>query len=307
MKAALISLLQDEIGQRALPEDFLATVEQWYLPTARYIYKQQQQQQRQQCLLVSFNGAQGSGKSTITAFLRVLLQHQFGLNTVEISIDDFYLTRAEREQLATDVHPLFITRGVPGTHDVGLARRTIECLQQCADSHPCSLPIFDKAIDDRCDPAGWPQIDQPLQVILFEGWCNHAPVQSEQELELPVNDLERDEDPAVIWRRYANDQLKIYHQQLFDLADMLVYLQVPSFEKVYEWRGLQEQKLARSATEHNHAVMDEQQLARFIQHYERITRACLQQLPQSADLVLQLDEHHAIQSMRIGRQEVVNG
>ena len=130
---------------------------------------------------------------------------------------------------------------------------------------------------------------------------------SRQAIQQQINELERDEDPAALWRRYANDQLKIYHQQLFDLADMLVYLQVPSFEKVYEWRGLQEQKLAQSATENNHAVMDEQQLARFIQHYERITRACLQQLPQRADLVLQLDEHHAIQSLQIGQAEVVNG
>ncbi|MDJ0832430.1 MAG: hypothetical protein QNJ69_02840 [Gammaproteobacteria bacterium] len=305
MKAALLTLLQDEIRRRALPDDFLNTVEQWYLPTARYIY--QQQLKKQQCLLVSFNGAQGSGKSTITAFLRLLLQHQFGLNTVEISIDDFYLTRAERQQLAEQVHPLFITRGVPGTHDVELARRTIDCLQHCDDSNPCQLPSFDKAVDDRRDPASWPLVQEPVQVILFEGWCNHAPVQTEQELEPPVNDFERDEDRSAAWRRYANDQLKVYHQQLFDMADMLVYLQVPSFEKVYEWRGLQEQKLAQAANENKHAVMDQQQLARFIQHYERITRACLQQLPQSADLLLQLDEHHAIQALQVRQPEMANG
>ncbi len=305
MKAALLTLLQAEISQRALPDDFLDTVEQWYLPTARHIYQQQQAQQH--CLLVSFNGAQGSGKSTITAFLRLLLRHEFGLYTVEISIDDFYLTRAERRQLAEQVHPLFITRGVPGTHDVELARRTIDCLQHCAQENPCPLPGFDKAIDDRADPASWSVVQEPVQVILFEGWCNHAPVQTEQELKQAVNELERREDPDAVWRRYANEQLKVYHQQLFDPADMLVYLQVPSFEKVYEWRGLQEQKLARSANDNKHAVMDEQQLARFIQHYERITRACLQQLPQTADLVLRLDEYHAIQSLQTGQQEFVNG
>ena len=293
MTPALTSLLQEEIKHRALPADFMTTVEQWYLPAAQAIAGRQQ---HQPCLLVSFNGAQGSGKSTITAFLRLILIHQFGLNTVEISIDDFYLTLAERKTLAQQVHPLFITRGVPGTHDVALARRTIDCLKHCSSEAPCRLPSFDKAIDDRSDPETWKQVSEPVQVILFEGWCNHAPVQSGQELLQAVNDLERDEDPEGVWRGYANDQLKLYHQQLFDQADMLIFLQVPSFEKVYEWRGLQEKKLAQSA-QHKHAVMNERQLARFIQHYERITRACLQRLPQQADLLLQLDENHAIQAL----------
>jgi D-glycerate 3-kinase len=219
------------------------------------------------------------------------------MNTIEISIDDFYLTRQQRQQLAQQVHPLFATRGVPGTHDVQLASQTLDCLLQCAPDTPCQLPCFDKSRDDRCAQQDWNTISQVLDVVLFEGWCNHAPVQTDEQLQQPINRLEREEDADASWRRYANEQLKVYHQKLFDRADLLIYLQVPSFEKVYEWRGLQERKLAQQAGSENNAVMDEAGLQRFIQHYERITRQCLQGLPSSADVVLKLGDDHAIQSM----------
>lgn len=290
------SILQQEIKLRKLPEEFMTTVTEWYFPIAREISKAHSD--KEGVLVVSFNGAQGSGKSTITAFLRLILNHQFELHTVELSIDDFYLTKKERLQLARDIHPLFSTRGVPGTHDINLASNTIDCLKHCSKNQPCALPRFDKASDDREAENIWPRVKKPVDIILFEGWCNHAPVQQQNELEQPINELETDEDDEVLWRGYANEQLKEYHRRLFDQADLLIYLQVPSFEKVYEWRGLQEQKLAQSGTEIKHAVMDEKQLQRFIQHYERITRLCLKELPGQADIVLKLNDEHGIESLK---------
>ena len=287
------ALLAQEIERRRLPGDFIETIERWYFPLAQKICQQKQSE----TLLVSFNGAQGTGKSTLTAFLSLILRHHFDLHTVEISIDDFYLTHEQRQQLAKHIHPLLATRGVPGTHDVDLALATIQCLQSCSAEQPCALPQFDKAIDDRVPESQWREVSQAVDVILFEGWCNHAPVQSTQELQLPVNRLEREEDAQGIWRNYANEQLKRYHQQLFSLADLLVFLQAPSFEKVYEWRGLQEQKLKQQAVDTS-KVMNEDQLRRFIEHYERITRASLDALPRQADIVLKLNDEHAICAMK---------
>lgn len=289
------SLLIEEINQRHLPGDFLSSIEQWYVPLAQLIVECKQHTEKE-TLLISFNGAQGSGKSTLTAFLRLILMHQFALNTVDMSIDDFYLTHAERVELSKQVHPLFITRGVPGTHDVMLAKNIIQCLQHCAESEPCSIPVFDKAIDDRRPQSDWLTINQPVDIILFEGWCNHSPVQPEAELHQPINRFEREEDAQAVWRSYVNEQLKLYHDELFSLSDMLVFLQVPGFEKVYEWRGLQEKKLAQSGGE-NKAVMNERQLERFIHHYERITRYTLAHLADDADVVLKLNEQHGIVSM----------
>lgn len=298
---SLRDILQQEVQHHALPNGFIDTVQQWYLPVASRLASLKKA--RPDTLLVSFNGSQGSGKSTITAFLRLILIHQYELNTVEMSIDDFYLTHRERQQLADRIHPLFATRGVPGTHDVELANQTLACLRQCADHNPCSLPRFNKAVDDRKPEKEWPVINNPVDIILFEGWCNHAPVQTPLQLQQPINDLERDEDANMSWRQYANDSLRIYHEKLFNQADHLIFLQAPSFEMVYEWRGLQEKKLAASATNNKHGVMDDQQLRRFIQHYERITRQCLKALPETADIVIQLDASHSIRSINFGSDE----
>ena len=291
------SAVTAEIERRRLPADFMETVQRWYLPLAQTI--NDSYLQKQSPLLVSFNGAQGSGKSTITAFLTLLLERQFDLFSVEMSIDDFYLTHAQRQQLAQQVHPLFATRGVPGTHDVMLAKQTLDCLRHCSQQSPCRIPRFDKSIDDRMSESAWSRVSQPVKVILFEGWCNHAPVQSAQQLQQPVNELERDEDANGIWRSYANDQLALYHRELFDQADLKIFLKAPSFEKVYEWRGLQEQKLALDSSTHNSGVMTEQQLKRFIQHYERITRYALEQLPQTSDVLVTLDDDHAISGLKL--------
>ena len=307
MNPDLKRLLEQEIQQRGLPDNFLMTVEQSYWPVAQAIAHAQID--KQDTLLVSFNGSQGSGKSTITAFLRLILTHQFDLFTVEASIDDFYHTREQRKLLANSIHPLFATRGVPGTHDVSLANETLSCLRLCSEIHPCRIPLFDKAIDDRLPRSQWPTVAQDVRVILFEGWCNHAPVQSPEALIDPVNDLERNEDKKAVWRKYANDQLEYYHRILFSEADLLVFLQVPSFEKVFEWRGLQEKKLAEKVKLHQSddapsAVMDEAQLKRFIQHYERITRACLDTLPEHADIVLKMNSGHGIDAVTIKQPRV---
>ena len=294
-------LLQQEIQARLLPEDFMSTVKHWYFPVAEKIYVEAKKSQS--TFLVSFNGAQGSGKSTITAFLRIILTSYFELNTVEVSIDDFYLTRPDRIQLANDVHALLETRGVPGTHDVKLAIDTINCLRQCSDKLPCAVPQFDKASDDRKSQSEWPVIDKPVDIILFEGWCNHAPIETDELLQHAINDLELTEDSEAIWRSYVNQQLAEYHRTMFDQAGLLIYLKVPSFEKVFEWRGLQEQKLARQDGSDKCAVMDESQLKRFIQHYERITRSCLIKLPAQADIVLYLNDQHAIESILINKGE----
>ncbi len=302
ISADTTALLQAEIQRQALPEQFMHSVEHWLLPIAGHL--RTLHEEKGGMLLVSFNGSQGSGKSTLTRFLALLLKHQFGLNAIDISIDDFYLTRAQRQQLARDVHPLFSTRGVPGTHDVQLARATLDCLRESGAEKPCKLPRFDKAIDDRAAPSQWTLIDDPVDIVLFEGWCNHAPIQNEGQLIPPINDLEKNEDSGQVWRNYANNALKDYHEQLFSQADLLIYLQIPYFEIVYEWRGLQEKKLADARGTTAKALMNESELRRFIQHYERITRACLAKLPQQAHIVVELDSDHQIQAIRFNESSI---
>ncbi len=144
-------------------------------------------------VVIGLCGAQGSGKSTLLRRWVEILQRE-DLPAVALSIDDFYLPRAERSALARTVHPLLITRGVPGTHDVELAQATIDSL---AEDEPTLLPAFDKATDDRRPRSQWRSCQGPMRVVILEGWCVGALPQTAAQLAQPVNALERMKTPMV--------------------------------------------------------------------------------------------------------------
>ena len=287
-------------AELGLAADLTPLLQPVYLPLAAWIANHHRQGAR----VLGINGAQGTGKSTLTALLRTLLDAGFGLRAAGFSIDDIYLTRAERERLARTVHPLLITRGVPGTHDVALGIRTIEALKSAGPGARIPIPAFDKATDDRKPEARWPVWEGRCDVILFEGWCVGAVPEPEERLREPVNDLERTEDPDGRWRRYVNDQLKGPYRQLFAQIDRLIMLKVPSMACVFRWRLQQERQLAqRLAAEANAPlrIMDEDKLRRFIQHYERLTCWMLEEMPHRADIVLHLGEDHQIHTIQVNR------
>lgn len=229
-------------------------------------------------------GAQGSGKSTLAAALAQRLAAQ-GLRAATLSLDDLYLTRAERQALARDVHPLFATRGVPGTHDVALGLATLDALKR---GEAAPLPRFDKARDERAPVSSWPQALPQTQVLLFEGWCLGARAQNPSALVAAVNELELLEDPHGVWRGHANAALGGDYQRLFARIDRLVFLAAPGWDTVAQWREQQEADLRASSTSAALGVMSPEQIGRFVQHFERITRAALTEMPQRADLVVRL-------------------
>jgi D-glycerate 3-kinase len=244
---------------------------------------------RRRPLRLGIAGAQGSGKSTLARELVAALQRR-EVPVAACSLDDFYLTRRERERLATSVHPLLVTRGVPGTHDVTLCQRILaELLVQSI-----RVPCFDKGSDDRCDVRDWP-LAGPAQVVILEGWCVAARPQPLVLLATPVNALERDEDPDGRWRGYVNAALAGVYQQLFASLDYVAFLAVPDFAAVQRWRG--EQELALPAAQR----MDSARLQRFIAHYERLTRWMLDDLPARSDLLVCLDDAHRIQTLITNR------
>lgn len=282
-EAPLQEWLETFMAREALPPGFAATARDVCEPLARRIAGEA----RGAGWLVGVCGAQGSGKSTVCAVTAAMLG-ELGFSAAVLSLDDLYLTRAERGRLAAGVHPLLATRGVPGTHDVGLGLGTLEALRGEGE---VALPRFDKGADDRRPQADWPRVDAPVDVILFEGWCVGARPQPAADLKATVNALERDEDPQGIWRGYVNDQLAGPYRALFDRLDLFVLLQAPSFEVVLDWRREQEAKLReRIAREGGGGrAMDDDAVARFIAHYERLTRWILAEAPARADVVVRLD------------------
>ncbi|MCK9542468.1 MAG: kinase [Novosphingobium sp.] len=238
-------------------------------------------------LIVGICGAQGIGKSTLAQDVTSVCAGR-GIGCAVLSLDDIYLTRAERRGLAMRVHPLLATRGPPGTHDIALGLNTLTALRR---GEATALPRFDKARDDRAPANEWPLAPRPCDVLLFEGWCVGAQPQPEKALLAPVNGREAAEDPQGIWRRYCNDALAGEYRTLFAAVDRLVLLAAPGFEAVYDWRLEQERKLRESRPDGNTAgIMDAQGVARFIRLYERLTRHILDEMPARAHLVIALDK-----------------
>lgn len=231
------------------------------------------------------SGGQGAGKSTLAA----LLESAFAFHDVRmqtLSLDDFYLTLNERKDLARRVHPLFETRGAPGTHDVEMCSRTIDAL---VGGGTGERPVFDKGLDDRVGS----ETVGPADLVLLEGWCVGAQPASEADLTTPVNPLEAEEDADCAWRRSVNDQLEGSYAALWRKISALIYLSVPDLGAVRSWREQQERSLPADRQ------MNKTEIARFVQHYERVTVAMRDTLPPSAAGHVSLGQDHRVDGFRL--------
>ena len=208
--AAGLAALERFTDERGLPEQFGTVFLQWYTGVTAALAKRAGASESP--LLVGLSGCQGSGKSTLVDAMARVLADAHDVETTVLSLDDFYLTKAERESLAQRVHPLFATRGVPGTHDLDLLRRTVKALQNGDD---IALPVFDKAADDRTTMVRRPHGGAPTQIVLLEGWCVGIPPQPMEALEEPINPTEVDLDPDRIWRTAVNRFLGEEYAALF--------------------------------------------------------------------------------------------
>ena len=207
-------LIKDFIQQELLPSTYLEDATQCFLPLIGDI-KAELRSNRHSPLLIGINGAQGTGKSTLANLLSSLLTCS-GQRVANLSIDDFYYSKAKRQELADEIHPLLRSRGVPGTHDVDLALNLIEQLCAAGSNQQITLPRFDKSLDDCRPVAACEQIQGPIDIIILEGWFVGAKAQAGDELTQAINELEINEDSDGRWRAYVNQQLAGSYQSLFE-------------------------------------------------------------------------------------------
>ena len=279
-----------------LPSSYAETAQKWFTPLCEQLLKHQEGATKP--FIVGINGSQGSGKSTLTSFIEYYLSSVHGKQVVSLSIDDFYFDQSQRNALAIKVHPLLATRGVPGTHNIPLALDTLRNLDSGSRT---LLPRFDKATDNPFPTEQWPVIASSPDFIILEGWCVGATPQSQSELKPPINHLEEVEDPLGIWRSFVNTELAGDYQTLFAKIDYRIMLKAPSFDCVYQWRLEQEHKLAKKAGKNSTGVMSDEEVANFVQHYQRITEHALRQLPKESDTVFYLDETRTITKQDVKR------
>ena len=233
-------------------------------------------------------GLQGSGKSTLAGQVAALAASR-GLKAAVVSLDDFYLGRQQRQQLTRQVHPLLATRGPPGTHDMDLALDTMARLQ---DGVRIALPRFDKLADDRLPTAQWPVMENRCDLVILEGWFLKTPPQLPDELQEPVNALERHEDKEGTWRHYCNTALAEHYPPLWQTIDKLWFLQGPGFDVVPAWRWQQEQSL--QANDPGRKAMSRAEVERFVQFFERVSRQALRTLPSIAERTITLDKERHV-------------
>jgi len=239
--------------------------------------------------LIAVVGAQGSGKTTLAR----AAAERFG--AVQISIDDVYLTRAEREAMARAVHPLFLTRGPPGTHDLGLLQRLISALSAAGPDDETLIPDFDKRGDDRRPAADWRAFRGRPSAILIDAWCLGATPEDAAALVDPVNALEAGDDRDGGWRRAVNGFVGGTYADFTVRFDAVLFLKAPSFDVVLDWRCQQEADLLGVAPA-DLPPAERVRLAGFIQYFERITRHMLDGGVR-ADVIVQLDRNRLPGSM----------
>lgn len=243
--------------------------------------------------LIGIAGAQGSGKTTLA---RAAAERS---GAAHLSLDDVYLTGAERQALAREVHPLFAVRGPPGTHDLALLEGALAALRTAEADSRTPLPAFDKLADDRAPRTDWPVFAGRPSAVLVDGWCLGATPQAEADLAASVNALEAERDGQGIWRRAANAALAGPYAETFARFDAVLFLKAPSFDAVLDWRCEQEAGLM-GLPPADLSPARRAELAVFIQHFERITRNMLAGGVR-ADLVFQLDADRRLSPPASGR------
>ena len=281
------------LDRNQLPPSYLDAANQWFAPLVDNIVNNYKPDNSPQ--VIGINGCQGSGKSTLADYLCTVVAERLGVTTVSLSLDDFYLTKTERNHLAAKVHPLLATRGVPGTHDVQLAMDSIKSL---AAGQKTLITRFDKSIDDRAPAASLKTTEGKIGLIVIEGWCLGAKPESTEKLIQPINSLEENDDRDGIWRAYVNRALQNDYPPLFALVDELIMLQTTAFDTVFKWRLEQEQKmverLEKEGIECGSGIMSEQQILRFISYFQRVTENILDEMPQRADHLFKLGQSREI-------------
>ena len=113
---------------------------------------------------------------------------------------------------------------------------------------------------------------------------------------VPKNILEKYEDKDLIWRKHANQKLKKEYKKIFAMIDHFIFMKIPNFNVVYEWRLLQESKL-RKKSHSSKKIMSYNEIKRFIMFYERITLQMIKDLSKSASVVIFLKTNHKIKKI----------
>ena len=227
-------------------------------------------------------GSQGSGKSTLSLQIKKYFKKYYSKNVVILSIDDFYLSAHQRKLLAKKYKTnLFETRGVPGTHNLKLLNQTIRNLKR--NKFPLFLPVFDKVTDNK---KKYQRKVNKADLIILEGWCVGSKPIDPNYLKKNINDLEKIEDSNLLWRTAYNKAL-VEYQKVFKKFSYFVFIKIPSWDFVIDWKYKQELGLRSSHTN----IHLKKKLLTFIQYYEKLSKWMSLTSPSYCNVLITLDKN----------------
>ena len=270
-------------------------IKNFLIPICSWIFKRKP---KNKTYIIGLAGGQGTGKTTISSLIKLILSCYFKLNVFKVSIDDFYKTRKERLKLSKTKHPLLLTRGVPGTHDIDMLNKLFSNIKK-TKFRTMLIPKFDKSIDDRYNKKFWYKIKKKPDILILEGWCVGAKPEKENTLYTPINKLEKNLDSKNKWRLHVNNQLKNKYAKLFNQMHILLYLKAKNFNVLKSWRIKQEKKLKlKNKNKKNNKIMNNLEVLNFMMTYQRITQNMFKITPKHSSIIIDLNNRHQIKRVK---------
>ncbi|MDJ0588477.1 MAG: glycerate kinase [Pleurocapsa sp. MO_226.B13] len=267
-------------------QDLIAPqLEKLWLPTALELAEARQKSNR--TIIQGILGGQGTGKSTLCIILKLILNY-LGFEVASLSIDDLYLTHAERQELKRQ-NPRLIWRGPPGTHDVALGLKVIEqCLQEDSEAE-ILMPRFDKSAwngsGDRISPEA---ITKP-DILLFEGWFVGVKPVPETCFDNPPAPIVTAED--IQFAKDNNQRLQAY-LPLWEKLDRLIVLYPEDYRLSKQWRKEAEHKMIASGK----TGMSDEEIDRFVEYFWQALHPelLIEPLTKTADLVVEIKSDRSL-------------
>jgi D-glycerate 3-kinase len=274
-------------------QDWIAPLWTFWLPLAQRLDRQQRALGSP--FIQGILGGQGTGKTTLTQILRLILE-QLGHQSVGLSIDDLYLSYAQRCELQRQ-NPQLIWRGPPGTHDIDLGISTLNQIKHAPRGTQITLPRFDKSLHQGQGDQIAPNLIALPTIVLFEGWFVGARPLTDSAFadECPLP------EPIVTPadRRFARDCNQRLHDYLplWTFLDSLIVLYSKDYRSSKQWR----QQAERQMRSQQKPGLSDTEVADFVTYFWRALHPQLFITPltrsSQTDLVVNIGSDHRIDEL----------